>query len=408
MPARLAGRCGGRVLFVAAIVSLFAAADWPQFRGRTGSSLAPGSAPPVDFDVASGKNIAWKSPLPGRGASSPILVGDCVIVTASSGANQDRLHVLAFDATSGKRLWERQFWATGRTLCHPTSSIAAPTPASDGQRIFAFYSSNDLACLDLDGNLLWYRGLTYDYPTAANDVGMASSPLVVGDNVIVQVECLGESFAAAIDAATGKTRWRVDRPKIMNWCSPTLLRSPKADKDVVLLQGPKGLVALDPADGRQLWSFDQEASGIPSVVGTDGVLYVPSKGITALKPVAGGGTLETLWSSNKLEPASSSPVVLGDSIYCLNRAGALTAGDTAGGEVRWRLRLKGQFWATPVAAGDHLYCANSEGAIFAVKLGGEGQIDGESSLGEPVYGSPAVVDGALYVRSDAHLWKIAR
>ena len=145
-----------------------------------------------------------------------------VIATSASGASQDRLHVHAFDAASGKSLWERQFWATGRTLCHPTSSVAACSPMSDGQRIFAFFSSNDLVCLDLNGNLLWYRGLTLDYPTAANDVGMSSSPLVVDGTVIVQVENKGDSFAAGLDAETGQTRWKIPRKPEMNWTSPTV------------------------------------------------------------------------------------------------------------------------------------------------------------------------------------------
>ena len=158
------------------------------------NSVSPDAQPPAEWSET--KNVAWKVELPGRGPSSPIVVGDRVIVTCSSGVKQDRLHVLCFDAKDGKRLWERQFWATGRTLSHPASANAACTPASDGKLIFAFYSSNDLACLDLDGNLKWFRGLAYDFPHAGNDVGMSSSPLVVGDVVVAQVECQGDSFAA--------------------------------------------------------------------------------------------------------------------------------------------------------------------------------------------------------------------
>ena len=169
-------------------------------------------APPVTFakdEAGIEHNVAWKTAIPGRGVSSPILVAGKVIVTAASGFNQDRLHVLCIDAKTGAIDWERQFWATGRTLCHPTSSVAANTPSSDGKRIYAFFSSNDLACLDLDGNLLWYRGLTHDFPTAANDVGMSASPLVLGDTVVVQVENKGDSFAAGLDAETGESRSRV-------------------------------------------------------------------------------------------------------------------------------------------------------------------------------------------------------
>ena len=125
---------------------------------------------------------------------------------------------------SGKLEWEQTFRATGRPFCHPTSANAAPSPASDGQRIFAFFSSNDLACLSLSGELLWYRGLGYDYPKAGNDVGMASSPVVVDGTVIVKVEAQGDSFAAAIDAETGKNLWRIERPQMSNWASPLVIR----------------------------------------------------------------------------------------------------------------------------------------------------------------------------------------
>ncbi|HWA97123.1 MAG TPA: PQQ-binding-like beta-propeller repeat protein [Pirellulales bacterium] len=396
------------VLSAVLILAAFAAAgaDWPQFRGSESSSIAD-ATPPLEFDVASGKNVAWSTPLPGRGASSPIVVAGRVYVTASSGANQDRLHVLCFDSADGKQLWERQFWATGRTLCHPTSSIAAPTPASDGQRIFAFYSSNDLVCLDLDGNLQWYRGLTYDHPTAANDVGMASSPLVVGPLVIVQVECLGDSFAAAIDTTTGETRWRIDRPKVMNWCSPVLLHGKQPGADLILLQGPDGISAHDPKTGRAVWSIDRKCNGIPSPVVHDEVIYLASEGLTALGKRSTAGDPEILWATKQLDPASSSPVVQDGSVYVLNRAGALTCGDADTGEVKWRLRLKGSFWATPVVAGNYLFAANSDGEIITVKLGDQGEIVATSALGEPVYGSPAVAGGAMFVRSDAHLSKIA-
>jgi outer membrane protein assembly factor BamB len=330
-----------------------------------------------------------------------------VFVTASSGANQDRLHVLCFEAASGKKLWERQFWATGRTFCHPTSAIAAPTPASDGQHVFAFYSSNDLACLDLDGNLKWFRGLTYDFPTAANDVGMSSSPIVAGKLVIVQVESKGDSFAAGIDTATGLTHWRVDRPQEMNWCSPALVPGKTPAEDLLLLQSPTELTAHDPQTGRLLWTFKRECDGIPSSVGRDGMIFLPSKGLTGLRVQPGQAEPEVVWDESKLGGGNASPVVHGDRVYSLNRVGALAGADAATGKVDWRVRIKGTYWATPVEAGGNLYCANYDGLVTVVKVGTDAEIVGESSLGEPVLGSPAIVDGAMYLRSDKHLWKIA-
>jgi outer membrane protein assembly factor BamB len=389
------------------------AADWLQFRGNDQRAVVADTNVPTEWNVgeksdgSDSKNIAWKHKLPGRGVSSPIVVRGKVIATSASGALQERLHVHCFDAASGKLAWERQFWATGRTFCHPSSSVAACSPASDGQHIFAFFSSNDLICLDLEGNLKWYRGLTYDYPTAANDVGMSSSPLVIGQTVIVQVENKGESFAAGIDAYTGETKWKHARKADMCWTSPTVMTGSNG-MSVVLLQSTDRLTAHDPATGKQLWTFDKSCSGIPSSVGQSDIAFIPSDGITAVKQPGGTASPEVLWSNNKLSPGTPSPIVVDDKILVINGAGALTAANTADGEVAWRARLKGSFWATPVVAGNHLYVVNRDGIGQVLKLGKEGEIVGENKFGEPVVATPAIADGALYVRGDQHLFKVAK
>jgi outer membrane protein assembly factor BamB len=401
-------------IFAIAVVLISGGADWLQFRGTDQRSQTDSSKlPPTEWSLAEGgspaKNIAWTADLPARGVSGPIVVGGRVIVTSASGAKQDRLHVAAYSTADGKLLWERQFWATGRTLCHPTSSIAAPTPASDGKRIFAFYSSNDLICLNVDGDLLWYRGLTLEHPTAANDVGMASSPLIIGDTVIVQAESKGESFAAGFDAATGESRWRVDRPADMNWCSPTALRWGDSET-LVLLQSPEGLSAHEPRTGKLVWNFEAKTGGISSPTAVGDMIYVPgSDGLTALRSSKGSANWENVWSENQLAAGSPSPVVHGNRVYVVNRAGAMTCGDVETGKVAWRLRIKGPFWATPVAVGDLLYFANQDGVVQVVKTDAdEGTIVSQTDMGEGIFGSPAYADGALYLRGDKHLWKIAQ
>jgi outer membrane protein assembly factor BamB len=187
----------------------FASADWRQFRGPAGNGIVNDPALPTQLDT---KNIHWTIDLPGRGLSSPIVVGDRVYLTAASGPKQDRLHVICFSAKDGKKLWERQFRATGRTMTHEKTCVAAPTPVSDGERIFAIFSSNDVLCLDLDGNLLWLRGLTRDYPNASNSLGMSSSLTVADGVLITMVENDSESFTAGLDAKTGVNRWKLDRP----------------------------------------------------------------------------------------------------------------------------------------------------------------------------------------------------
>ncbi|MCZ7634842.1 MAG: PQQ-like beta-propeller repeat protein [Verrucomicrobia bacterium] len=194
-------------------------ADWPQFRGPHGNGASDETGLAWRLDAA--ENLAWQVALPGRGLSSPIVMGDRVFVTAASGPRQEELRVLCHRVADGKLLWERRFWATGRTMCHPKTCVAAPSPASDGERVYALFSSCDLVCLDFDGRLVWLRGLTHDYPNVSNSLGMSSS-LVADDGVVVaQVETDTESYALGLDVLTGVNRWRLDRPRLANWTSPS-------------------------------------------------------------------------------------------------------------------------------------------------------------------------------------------
>lgn len=386
-------------------VGLFTGADWLQFRGTNGASVSQDTAPPDSWSETS--NVAWKAKLPGRGASGPIVVGGRTYVTCSSGVKQDRLHVVCVDNATGDEVWQREFWATGRTLTHPFSAVAAPTPASDGERIFAFYSSNDLACLDLDGNLLWYRGLAFDYPKAGNDIGMASSPVVVGKTVVVQIESQGDSFAAGIDIDTGETRWRVDRERRANWVSPIALPGDRDGKKVVLLQGPSGLTAIDSMTGEQVWKYDVSCSTTPSVAVSDDHIFIPANGLTVLKLSPDASVPSLAWDSSQLSPSPASPVVVGENVYTMNNSGVLSCGEIATGKRLWQVRIGGRHWSTPVVAGDRMYCINSDGEAKVVQLGDKGKVISSNEFSEDIKGTPALSEGALYVRSDSYLWKIA-
>ena len=179
--------------------------SWLSFRGDAGNGSIPDKLSP---NVGTTGKTSWRIDLPGRGLSSPIVVGNLVFVTASSGPKEETLHIMAFEIKKGKKAWERKFKATGRTVCHEKTCVAAPTMASDGKLVVAQFSSNDVFCLDLKGNLKWLRGLTYDYPNAANGLGMSSSPVIAGEVVIAQVENDAESFTAGLSLANGSTLWK--------------------------------------------------------------------------------------------------------------------------------------------------------------------------------------------------------
>ena len=394
------------VFVFAAFTNGLAAGDWPGFRGPLGNGVSDEVGLPVVLDAK--KHIAWRIDLPGRGLSSPLVVGDRVFVTASGGTRQDRLQVLCLNAADGSVIWQRQFWAMGSTMCHNKTSIAAPTPVTDGRLIFAIFSSNDLFCLDLDGNLQWLRGMTLDYPNARNSLGMAASLVLAGGVLVAQVENDSESFTTGLSKKSGANLWRVDRPKSANWTTATVQKT-GSGAEILLLQSGGGIHAVNPKNGEVVWHYADGASTIPSSALAGGVLYVPSHGLTALELADDGRSFKQKWRSSRLRPGTASPLVHRDRVYSLNNAGVLTCGDTDSGKRLWQLRLDGPFGGSPVVADNHLYAFNEEGKAQVVDLSApEGRIAGEMDLGEMIQCSPAVSNGALYVRSNGRIWKIAR
>lgn len=382
--------------------------DWPQFRGVNASSVSNDSKLPVEFGGESNSNIAWQTKLPGRSVGGAIVVGDQVITTSSSGMDQRRLHLISLNQQDGSIRWQQELVARGRPFCHPTSANAAPTPASDGKNVYAFYSSNDLACVDLEGNLVWYRSLSTDFPKAGNDVGMSSSPLVVDGVCIVQVECQGDSFAAGLSCEDGSILWKRERPKQANWASPVAIQNP-AKENMVVLQSRENLVALDPKSGKEFWAIDLPCSSIPSAMAVDGRLLVPASGITALDLSSVGASPSKLWDNNKLSANACSPLVVGSRIYTISRT-VLACADIYSGELKWQARLADakSIWSSPVVANNLLYIFTEEGKCLVVRLGDEkGEVVATNDMGESVLSSPAISGNAMYVRGVSSLWKIA-
>jgi outer membrane protein assembly factor BamB len=398
-----------RDLFLFALIAAtpLLADDWRQFRGSEGTGASASAQIPAEL------KIDWSAPLPGRGLSSPIVVGNKVFLTCASGPKQERLHVFCLDAESGRKLWERQMLATGRTMTQSKTCVAASTPCSDGEHVFALWSCNDLAAFDLDGNLLWTRGLTADYPNASNSLGMASSPLVIGGTLVVVIENDSESYTLGIDAQTGCNLWKLERPKAANWTSPVIWRADAHAAPVVVIQSTKGLLAVDPTSGSQLWEYTEGASAMSSSAVAEGVVYAASNGITALAPQASGAAPKQLWRSKQINPATISPLVLGDRIYSLNGAGVLSSADAKTGDIRWKLRLTGPFSGSPVGAGSRVLVVNEKGLVQVVEVTGpEGAVLGKLQLPlvaeskETILCTPALTENHVFIRTDSTIWRL--
>jgi outer membrane protein assembly factor BamB len=380
-------------------------ADWRQFRGTATNSVAVGESLPTEL---SRETINWEVELPGRGLSGPIIVDGQVVITASSGYSDDRLHIISMDASTGQQQWARQFAATGRTSAHPKMCMATPTPASDGKRIFAMYSSNDFICTDMNGNLQWYRGLGEEFPNASNSLGMSSSPIVMGNTVIAQVESDAEAFVIGVDVVSGETKWRLDRQRKSNWTSPTVLPTDGNRPALVLLQSFAGITAVNPEIGAELWTYGDGASTVPSATVSDGQIIVPSNGLTILQPSLDGASYEMVRNVKNAKPATASPIVLGGMMFSLNGSGVLSAASVHTGNRLWQLRLHGRFSSTPVVANGHLYCFSEKGMATVVRpTEDDGAIVSQLDMTETILCSPAVANDALYVRSDGHLWKLS-
>ena len=385
--------------------SVALAADWPQFRGPSYNGVSEDTGVPVKLDR---KDVAWKSDLPGRGLSSPIVIGDRVFVTCCSGPKEQQLQVLCFSATDGAKLWERHFWATGRTMCQSKTCMAAPSPASDGKRIVAFFSCNDAMCLDLEGNLLWFRGLGRDYPNAGNSLGMSSSLAIAGGVVVAQVESESDAFTVGLDLETGVNKWKLERAHKSNWSSPIVVN--EAGREKVILLSSKSVSAIDPDTGKVIWESTNAGGSIPSTACSGGVLFVPTKaGLAAMQSSAPGEEPKQVWQSNQLRPGYASPVVLNGKVFTISDAGIMVCGAAGTGERLWKLRLKGELTASPLAVGNYLYCVTEAGTVQVVDITKpEGEIVSELELGETILSTPANSRGAIYIRSDSHLWRIGK
>ncbi|MEZ6141995.1 MAG: PQQ-binding-like beta-propeller repeat protein [Zavarzinella sp.] len=389
------------------VASISGAAEWSQFRGPNGSGVSSEKNLPVKWDATT--NVRWKAVTTGRSVSSPVVYGNKVFLTSSSGSQNDRLHVYCFDLKTGKQLWHRQMTATGNTGCHPKSSMAAPSPCADERAVYCLFATADLATFDHDGNLLWYRSLTSDYPKISNQVGMASSPVVHNNTLVVPMDTVGESFVAALDTQYGKNIWKVSRPRMTNWVTPTIIQ--KKDGAEVLFTSSKEVVSYELNTGKVAWSIEQGASTISTTIINDNKAYVPiSRNLVCLDLVKDQPT--EVWKTSKLTSSSATPVILGDRIYAIGGAGTLSCGNLKTGKDLWTERIgrgKGQFWASPIAGDGKIYTFDDAGICTVIQPNDEGaEILSVNDMKAEIMGTPAIADGCLIIRTIDGLYCIGK
>lgn len=356
-----------------------AATYWPRWRGPSGQGLAPGTGYPDRWSDAQG--VLWKTPVPGRGHSSPIVWADRIFVTTAY--DDGRVSVLAFSRSDGRRLWETFGPDRSAERMHPKNSQASPTPSTDGTRVYAAFGNKGLMAVDFDGRLIWHQSLG----TFGNYHGTAGSPLLYKDRLIVFQDHAGGSgggaFVAAFDAATGRRLWRTERQGSVGWSTPVAIHA--FDHDEVIVSSQHRVHAYDPASGRELWSCAGNLyEVIPTPVAGHGLIFCSSgrAGPTlAIRPGGKGDVTAThvAWQSPKGSPFVPSPLLYGNYLYLVNdMTSVATCIEAATGKVMWQGRLgeaaREGFSASPVGADDKVFFTNDLGETFVVKAGPQFEI----------------------------------
>ncbi len=390
-------------------VTTHGADNWLQFRGPDGRSGSTARTP-EKFGGEDALNIAWQQKTAGRGVGGPLVIDGLVVVTGSGGEDERDIYVEAFDAENGVLAWRRTAHALGRPFTHPTSANASPTPVSDGERIFALYSSCDLICVDVQGGLQWYRALAVDYPKTGNDVSMSSSPAVIDGVVLVQLENQGDSYVLALDAKTGENLWRKDRPRRANWASPLAFRLPDGAA-AFAIQNDESLQVLRARDGEVISEFTVAASTVSSSVYVSPRLYVPAGGLTAFD--FSSERPEIAFENSRMQTRNASHVVAGERIYAC-KGSVLVAANLKDGEVVWQQRVPEieSVWATPVVTATGIYVFDQNGNVTLVRDVVDGdqakaEVIGSSKIEGPVLASPAVSGNALFIRTENAILKVA-
>jgi outer membrane protein assembly factor BamB len=429
-------------LFVLFAGTAATGSDWPQWRGPGGQGVSDALRVPTMWTPST--NIAWKTAVEGRGHSSPIVSRGRIFLTTSVKGEHvpgrkapvhlgfDRkpgyvhpdsvdvdfkhaLKVLAIDAASGKVLWTHTAYdgmmADDR---HRKNTYASSTMSTDGTVVYAFFESAGVYAYDFDGKLKWKRSLG-DIIKAG--LGPGSSPIIYDRLLILQCDQeMGDgSFIVALDRFTGDEVWRVNRTSRRSWATPIVVRT--AARAELITAAAEATIAYDPATGRELWRANGvDSHPIPSFVAGHGLVFATagSQAKRALAIRLGGSgdltnTPAVVWRHNKGTAYVPSPILHGQYLYLMTDTGILTCLDALTGAVAYeggRVPVPATFTASLVAAGEHLLMTSEDGDTFVVRAGPTHQVLRTNSVGEPVYASPAISDGRIYIRGERHLFAI--
>jgi outer membrane protein assembly factor BamB len=403
-----------RYFALAALLGLLSggirAEDWPQFRGPTGQGHSSERGLPLDWSES--RNVKWKTPVPGRGWSSPVVAGGRVWLTTSVRANGASLRAVAYDVETGREAVNVEvFHLRSADLLNAKNSHASPTPIADGDRVFVHFGAEGTAALTTSGEVVWKTRLPYQ-----SQHGNGGSPLLYGDLLILSCDGSDQAFVVALDTRTGKVRWKTSRrqPWDQAYTTPLLIRV--GEQDQVVSVGAYRAAAYDPHTGKELWrvGYADGFSNVPRPVYGHGLVYIATgfqqPTLLAVRPDGSGDVTRThvAWTLRRAAPLTPSPLIVGDEIYIVNDGGIASCLDARTGDTHWQQRLGGEYSASPVFADGRIYFLNEEGMATAIAPGKAFVRLATASLDGATLASIAVADGSFFIRSDTHLYRIVK
>lgn len=397
------------------------AEDWPSWRGPSHQGSRAGEDYPTKW---SPESVLWKVPLPGKGASCPVVWKDRIFVTAPE-ASEDT--AIAFDL-DGKQIWKTPLGAAESAKHKKLGTSSNASPVTDGKGVYVYFKSGTFAALEMDGTVRWQRNLSEDFGPQELYWDQGSSPVIVGDLVILPRLHAGDSWVAGFDTATGKIRWKTERnysevpPENDNgYTTPIPVRH--SGRDALLIWCSDHVTTYAADDGTLLWScggFNPKGQKLwppiatPVISGDVAVIPVGrddrKQGQVHAVKLGGKGDVTTthrLWERDDFGVFVASPIVYDGRVYLLRNNGGVVCLDPKTGEPFWEAKLPraaDAYYASPVIAGGILYAAREDGMVFSARIGERFELLGKNDMGEQILASPVPFDGHLLIRTESHLF----
>jgi len=400
-------------------------ASWTHFRGDELNGISVEENIPLQWDDST--NISWKTPVPGRGWSSPVILGQQVWLTAATEDGKE-LRALCLDRESGEILQNRILFKPDKLYRkNSLNTYATPTGALEDERFYAHFGRYGTACLDTrSGEILWERSDLQ----CKHVQGPGSSLYLYRDKLFVHMEGSDIQYIVALDKASGKTLWRSDRPKEIYdqmepigkkaYTTPVIVNA--GGKDVMISNGSGACIAYDPDNGEELWRIvygDDTTIAMPTE--SDGIVYLymafeyqedgkKNAKLIALDPANtdDSGNPRVLWQLNSPPLQQSSPLVKDGLLYTVASNGIMHCIEASSGETVWSRRMKGKFNSSPVWADGHLYFSSTRGSTHVLKEGREMEFVAENKVEGEIWATPAITGGAIFLRTSKYLYKISK